>query len=79
MWFEQFVLISKKWNRKKKNCHKKFPLVEILFEEKIDWKKKIERRASDIREVKNESNFVGGITKKEDGMGKIDSLVRNRG
>ena len=65
--------------QEKKNCHKKIPLERILGEEKIDWKKKIERRASDIREVKNESNFVGGITKKEDGMRKIDSLVRNRG
>ena len=55
------------WNRKKKNCHKKCPLVEIPVEEKIDWKKKIERRASDIREVKNESNFVGGITKRRMG------------
>jgi len=24
--------------------------------------------------VKNESNFGGGMTKKEDGMGKIDSF-----
>ena len=67
MWFKQFVQISKKWNRKKKNCHKKFPLEEILGEEKIDQKKKIGRIANDIRKVKNESNFVGGITKKEDG------------
>ena len=57
--------------QEKKNCHKKFPLERILGEEKIDWIKKIERRASDIREVKNESNFVGGITKRRMGWERL--------
>ena len=61
-----FVVCRKKKNRKEKNCHKKFPLEKILSEEKIDWKKKI-RETSDIRKVKNESNFRGGITKKRMG------------
>ena len=65
-WFSLFAVCRKKRNRKEKNCHKKFPLEKILGEEKIDWKKKI-RETSDIRKVKNESNFRGGITKKRMG------------
>ena len=64
---------------KRRIATKNFRWKKFLVKKKIDWKKKIGRIANDIRKVKNESNFVGGITKKEDGMGKIDSLVRNRG
>ena len=74
------MLIQKSGTGKRRIATKNFRWKKFLVKKKIDWKKKIERSEhSDIREVKNESNFVGGITKKEDGMRKIDSLVRNRG
>ena len=44
---------------------------KILREEKkIDWKKKI-RETSNIREVKNESNFGGGITQRRMGWERL--------
>ena len=68
--FRCLPFAAKRGTGKRKIATKSFRWKKILGEEKIDWKKKI-RETSDIRKVKNESNFRGGITKKRMGWERL--------
>jgi hypothetical protein len=63
-WFSLFA--AKRGTGKRRIATKNVRWKKFLVKKKIDWKKKI-RETSDMKKVKNESNFKGGITKKRMG------------
>ena len=68
--FRCLPFAAKRGTGKRRIATKNVRWKKFLVKKKIDWKKKI-RETSDMKKVKNESNFKGGITKKRMGWERL--------